>query len=292
MYESPIEHRHRFNVFRGNLDRIMQHNSASNGDDIRLAMNHFGDLSEEEYRAYLSTHVPDFSHASGVFKRTGASLPDTVDWRDKGAVTPVKNQGQCGSCWSFSTTGSLEGAHQIATGNLVSLSEQNLVDCSGKYGNEGCNGGLMPWAFEYIINNGGIDTEACYPYTGRDGTCKYKSSCIGATMKSYVNVTSGDENALAEALANVGPVSVAIDASSFQFQFYSSGVYKVSNCKNKFDDLDHGVLAVGYGTENGQAYWLVKNSWGSSWGLSGYIKMARNYNNMCGIATCASYPVV
>merc|ERR1712135_141011 len=185
-----------------------------------------------------------------------------------GYVTPVKDQGQCGSCWSFSSTGALEGQHFRATGNLVSLSEQNLVDCSKE--NYGCNGGDMQLAYDYILSNKGIDTEASYPYTARDGRCKFSTANIGATISDYEVLPSGDEAALVDALASIGPIAIAIDASHMSFQFYSSGVYVENRC------------------ENGSDYFLVKNSWGTSWGLKGYIKMARNKNNMCGSPLRAS----
>jgi len=174
----------------------------------------------------------------------------------------------------------------------VSLSEQNIIDCSYTWGNQGCNGGLMDDSFQYIQDNGGIDTEDDYPFTGQNQSCQYDSTASGGVNTGFVDVPSGDESRLQEVVATIGPVSVAIDASQPSFQSYSSGIYNETECSST--QLDHAVLVVGYGTtsDTNTDFWLVKNSWGTSWGINGYIRMARNSNNQCGIATSASYPLV
>jgi cathepsin L len=217
-------------------------------------------------------------------------LPAAIDWRTMGAVTPIKDQGQCGSCWAFSSTGALEAQIYKKTKTLTTLSEQNLVDCNKA--NFGCNGGWMDYAFDYVKTNKGIDKSSAYPYTGYRGTCKYKSATtyVGGTCTGRKSIPAGNETALQIAVATIGPVSVAIDASGLPFQLYSSGVYKNLACSKT--NLDHAVLVVGYGTTNDQDYWIVKNSWGTSWGMSGYILMPRNQKNYCGIATHALYPTV
>jgi len=290
-YHSDVEFNHRFNVYRENLKFIEDHNRKNVG--FTLAMNQFGDLTSAEFgHLYNSLKI----NASNMIQSEDAFFDpyfvgdDTVDWRTKGAVTAVKNQGQCGSCWAFSATGSMEGAWFITKKTLVSLSEQNLVDCSSSQGNEGCDGGLMDYAFDYVISNKGLDTEASYKYTARDGSCKFNANQIGATLTSYKDVTTGSEPSLQSAIQTVGPISVAIDASQSSFQFYSSGVYYEKYCSSS--QLDHGVLAVGYGTQTAKDYYIVKNSWGTSWGMQGYILMSRNKQNNCGIATAASYPIV
>lgn len=299
-YSSPSEEAHRRDVWLQNRKHVLVHNMLADQGikTYRLGMTFFADLENSEYRSLISRgclrsfnssarlhHGSTFLHPTGL-----GNLPTTVDWRDKGYVTPVKDQKQCGSCWAFSATGSLEGQHFRKTGKLVSLSEQQLVDCSGDYGNMGCNGGLMDQAFDYIKDNKGIDTEEAYPYEARDGKCRFDASKVGATCTGYVDIKSGDEDALQEAVATIGPVSVGIDAGHMSFQMYESGVYNEPACSS--EDLDHGVLAIGYGSDGGNDYWLVKNSWGESWGSKGFIMMSRNKHNQCGIATAASYPLV
>jgi len=281
-------------IWEKNLKAIHEHNLLRDegAHDFSLGINEYSDMTHDEYKSTLLGYKQsNATRNSALFLApSNVNVPDTVDWRKEGYVTPVKNQGQCGSCWAFSTTGSLEGQNFKKTGKLVSLSEQNLVDCSKKYGNHGCEGGLMDFAFQYIKENKGIDTESAYPYEAEDDTCRFRSSDVGATDVGFTDIAQGDEDALMKAIATVGPVSVAIDAAHPSFQMYRSGVYVEPRCSSM--RLDHGVLAVGYGTHKGQDYWLVKNSWGESWGMDGYIMMARNRNNQCGIATSASYPLV
>jgi len=292
----------RMKIWMENKAKIEKHNrQAVRGlKSFHMKMNEFGDLLHHEFAAVRNGYQMRSSFNSSEVPR-GATylppahvdrLPENVDWREHGAVTPVKNQGQCGSCWSFSTTGALEAMHHRKTGTLTSLSEQNLIDCSTKYGNQGCNGGLMDAAFQYIKDNGGIDTEKSYPYEGEDDTCRYNPQYKGAWDVGFVDVEAGNEHALKTALATQGPCSVAIDASHESFQFYSKGVYREEECSP--ENLDHGVLAIGYGVdeESGSSYWLVKNSWGETWGHQGYVKIARNEDNMCGVASAASYPLV
>ncbi|KAM3594494.1 uncharacterized protein V6R79_008953 [Siganus canaliculatus] len=297
-YSSPSEEAQRKQIWLNNRKTVLVHNILADEGikSYRLGMNYFADMENEEYSRLISKGCLGFNasmpRSGSTFFRLpeNTDLPKAVDWREKGLVTDVKDQKQCGSCWAFSATGSLEGQNFKKTGKLVSLSEQQLVDCSTSYGNMGCGGGLMDYAFKYIQANGGIDTEESYPYKAEDGQCNFKPDSIGAKCSGYVDVTQGDEDALKEALATIGPVSVAIDASPSSFQLYESGVYDEADCSST--ELDHGVLAVGYGTDNGRDYWLVKNSWGVGWGNKGYILMSRNKSNQCGIATAASYPLV
>jgi len=288
---------HRKSTFLDNLKKIEFHNYlyGKGHKSFKLKVNQFADLEHSEFVSLMNGYRfnRSFSYERSTFMEPMISytLPSSIDWRNDGYVTEVKNQGSCGSCWAFSTTGALEGQHMRQSGKLVSLSEQNLVDCSSKWGNDGCGGGLMDNAFQYIKENGGLDTEETYPYRGFQGKCHFNKSNIGAEDVGFVDIRQGSEESLKQAVALVGPIAVGIDASHFSFQFYSTGVYVEKGCSS--DELDHGVLAVGYGTdEKSQDYWIVKNSWASSWGEDGYIRMARNKENMCGIATSASFPLV
>jgi len=281
----------RYTVFKANMDKIALANKQKH--TYTLGMNEMGDMTHAEFKsAKLGYSRID----RGVLRSSNACpvgrVPTTVDWTpaSKKAVTPIKNQGQCGSCWSFSTTGAVEGAVGIASGQLISLSEQQLVDCSTAQGNQGCNGGLMDNAFQYIISNGGLTTEAGYPYTATGPNTCDVTTPLASTISGYCDVNSGDENALAAAVA-VGPVSVAIEADQSCFQFYTSGIMSDASCGTQ---LDHGVLAVGYGVLGGQKYWNVKNSWGTSWGNNGYIYLGKQVSGqplgVCGIASEPSYP--
>ena len=289
-YADAFKELYRLKVWSENIQLIQKHN-ADPSHSYKLGPNQFTDLTRAEYSdLYLSPFSSPPRTGSVFLDPLNLQVPCGLDWRKEGFVTAVKNQGACGSCWSFSATGSLEGQNLRKTGQLVSLSEQNLIDCSGKYGNQGCNGGMMDYAFAYIKDNGGLDTESDYPYVADQSSCEYDATESGATLRDWVDVQSGNETQLLLAVASQGPISVAIDASEACFQHYRSGVYSQPDCSTT--QLDHGVLVVGYGVEDGQKYWLVKNSWGELWGEKGYIKMTRGDNNQCGIATMASYPVV
>jgi len=287
VYKSFLESRHRYSVFRSNFDFVNTWDAEARG--FTVAINEFADQTIEEFSRWAcGMNITRTTEIVAPVVQVDA--PATWDWREHGAVTEIKNQGQCGSCWSFSATGSTEGAWFLAKHGLTPLSEQNLVDCSVPEGNEGCNGGLMDQAFQYVIKNNGIDTESSYPYTATGpNACRYKAADKGSTLKSFHDIPQGSETALLAA-TYMTPTSVAIDASHSSFQFYSGGVYNEPACSSTA--LDHGVLSIGFGTLSNKDYWLVKNSWGTGWGLSGYIMMSRNKNNQCGIATAASYPIV
>ena len=272
---------------------IIFKNIKDENRNYTLGFNQFTDQSPEEFsKNFQFEYTKLFGNNCKTMTYTGDDdLPVEIDWVKMNAVTPVKNQGQCGSCWSFSATGAIEGANAITNGNLESFSEQELVDCSKKYGNMGCRGGLMDNAFHYVMDNG-LCTEDDYPYTASDDTCVSANCKSAVTISDCADVPADNELALKEAVSKQ-PVSVAIEADTRTFQLYSSGVLTSEACGT---NLDHGVLVVGYGTEDGTPFWLVKNSWGETWGEDGYIKIGRSDSEsskgICGIAMQPSYPVI
>ena len=271
-------------IYKDNLNYINDMNSKNL--TYNLEVNFFVDIK------FNMVKFNKKNECHNCFTETTDIVPESIDWRQRNAVTHVKNQGQCGNCWAFSSTGSIEGAWSIKNHNLYNLSEQMLTDCSRNYGNNGCEGGLMDNAFKYIIDNGGLCTEKEYPYIGNDSICLQNQCNNVVKIKSYTDVKPNDETILKRAVA-IGPVSVAIQANVSSFRFYKSGVYQDPECG---DQLDHGVLVVGYGTDQDLDYWIVKNSWSPEWGDNGYIKILRNDANsdsgMCGIASQPSFPIV
>ncbi|KAJ8921566.1 hypothetical protein NQ315_010471 [Exocentrus adspersus] len=290
-YRNLREEQTRFGIFQQNLRRIEEHNEQYEKKEKSyfLGVTQFSDLTREEFRSKLnysrSTKPSRYSKAI-PHNVTGIQAPASVDWVAQGAVTEVKNQGSCGSCWAFSTTGALEGAYAINRGSQVSLSEQNLMDCSMAYGTAGCDGGNMELAYDYVRDYG-IEQEYDYPYSGYLGACQFSASLSVMNVWQYGSVPSGSEAYLEDAVATVGPISVALNADDFQQ--YAGGVFNEPYCT---EDVNHGVLVVGYSSEYMQPYWIVKNSWGPQWGESGYIRIAKDQGNQCGIATDASYPIL
>jgi C1A family cysteine protease len=284
--------------FANNDDLIEAHNAKK--ESYTMGHNKFSGMSNEEFAAFVAKSGlkrPKVSTAKFVHKAPSdvSTLPASVDWRDSGKVAAVKDQGQCGSCWSFSTVCALEGAYAIKYGTLTTFSEQYFVSCDNRKNggtDMGCNGGLMDSAFEWAETNG-VCTEASYPYVSGDS--KEDEDCLstgvkvsGAAPKSYTDVTPQSDSAMMSAVAQQ-PVAIAIQANQIGFQLYKSGVF-TGKCG---DSLDHGVATVGYGTEDGQDYYLVRNSWGDSWGEDGYIKLERGgsqKNGQCGMLSEPSYP--
>ncbi|XP_029514429.1 digestive cysteine proteinase 1-like isoform X1 [Oncorhynchus nerka] len=289
-YGDEREHEKREHAFVHNLRYVHSMNRA--GLSFSLGVNSLSDLTMSEMSAMRGRNRgkrPNNGLPFPMHLYTGVQVPDQLDWRLYGAVTPVKDQAICGSCWSFATTGAVEGALFLKSGSLQVLSQQILVDCSWGFGNNGCDGGEEWRAYEWIMKHGGIATTETYgSYMGMNGLCHLNTSQLTARVQSYTNVTSGDAEALKVALFKHGPVAVSIDAGHRSFVFYSHGVYYEPKCGNTTDSLDHAVLAVGYGVMGAEPYWLVKNSWSTYWGNDGYILMSMKDNN-CGVTTDATY---
>ena len=283
------EYWYRYHIFEKNMDYIGESNKKDK--PYKLGVNNFTDMTLGEFKnVYLRLNISanSISHKSN-YRYIHKSIPQNIDWRAGGLVTNVKDQGQCGSCWAFSAIGTLEGQHAKKYGSLVSLSEQNLVDCAYNYTCQGCDGGWPDMALQYVIDNKGVDTEIGYPYQAIDESCNYTNSSIGANATKVVRLPAGNMTMLYNAIGNIGPISVALDAEA-DFQMYSSGIFNSTECSSEM--LDHAVLAIGYGVLNGSRYLIIKNSWGASWGMNGYIYFSTSIDNMCGIAQHTSYPVV
>ena len=303
-YESAEEWIRRAAIFAENAAFVAKHNAEhARGEHSHwLGLNALADRTSEEFSEMLGYDRSLRSAARkprddpSDWEYADVRAPPQKDWVREGAVTHVKNQGQCGSCWAFSTTGSVEGVHFIKTGELVSVSEEELVSCSTK-GNAGCNGGLMDNALDWIVRNGGIDSEADWPYNAEAGHCGWFARRFRRPVKidGFVDVPPEDEAALEKAVA-MQPVSVAIEADHRSFQLYAGGVYAANDCGTQ---LDHGVLVVGYGFDadspGHKHFWKVKNSWGDAWGEDGFIRIAKGGKGpagQCGIASEPVYPTM
>lgn len=308
VYKHAEEAEKRLENFKRNLRYVVERNTEGkrSGDDKRhgVGLNKFADLSNEEFKQLYVSKVKKSVNQKWRAKRESlrtskrkgvesCEAPASLDWRNYGIVTGVKDQGECGSCWAFSSTGAMEGINALKTGDLISLSEQELVDCDTT--NDGCDGGYMDYAFEWVINNGGIASEEDYPYTsvnGVGGVCNVTEEEYdkAVSIDGYVDVYPSDEALLCSVVQQ--PISVGMDGSALDFQLYTSGIYDGS-CSDNPDDIDHAVLIVGYGSEGGEDYWIVKNSWGTDWGVEGYFLIRRNTDlpfGVCAINAMASYP--
>jgi C1A family cysteine protease len=289
LYNNGKEEDNRLRIFADNYKMVKKMQSENRTYEVEL--NKFADMSTEEFAStYLGTRPPTMrSNNEQLLEATTATLPASVDWRTRNAVTPIKNQGSCGSCWSFSAIGALESLYAIKYGILKSFSEQQLVDCSGSYGTYACNGGIMTAAFKYTRDYG-VELGSVYPYTGAKGTCKFDKTKVVFKNTAWVSVTPNNNVQLAAAVAT-RPVSAAVQADASVFQFYKGGIIDGTACGTS---LNHGIIIVGYGSENGKDFWIIRNSWGTSWGEAGYVRIAKssstNSAGVCGIAMMASYP--
>ncbi|XP_007239312.3 procathepsin L [Astyanax mexicanus] len=300
-YSSEEEESHRKMSWLTSRKLVLEHNKlADQGlESYTLEMNEFADMEDQEFQDMYTgsldsmndTETDTLCTATFTPENEEDTLPCRVDWRQAGYVTGVKNQRSCGSCWAFSATGALEGQMYRKTRQLIPLSEQQLIDCSGRYGNHGCKGGLAIRAFRYAMHRG-LEAGYNYPYRARRSRrCHFNPWKVRATCRGIVCLPRGNEKILKFAVAKIGPISVSVDSSRRSFRLYKSGVYNDRRCSNH--RMNHAVLLIGYGRAGGsRRYWLVKNSWGTRWGENGYIRMSRNQRNQCGIATRPVFPIV
>jgi len=286
-FATPVEYNYRLAVFAKNLAYIKTVNSEQSS--YELGLNMFSHMTPEEFKIKYTgfNFDPEYKRTAPEEEILNLQQAPSVDWRTQGAVNPVKNQGQCGSCWAFSATAAIEGIWKISGNTLQNLAEQQMVDCSASFGNQGCNGGLMDNAFKYIISVKGQEPTSAYPYTAKVGSCDFSAAKTVARISGYTDVPKNNCKVLLTTAA-AQPTSVAIDAE--KIQSYKGGVFADANCGTK---LDHGVAIVGYGTAGSQNFWIVRNSWGATWGENGYIRMSRDVmtsTGICGICMASSVP--
>ncbi|XP_050302733.1 cathepsin L-like proteinase [Anthonomus grandis grandis] len=285
-YPTKTEEARRYKIFKSNVESIKEHNLKYERGEVTWyqAINHMSDWTVKEFRQLLGAMPYNHTKNEKFHVPSGVKVPSSIDWRDYGVVTEVQQQGSCGACWAFSVAGALEGLYAFRTGQLLQLSEQNLLDCAtaaNGYDCNGCSGGVPQSALQYVQDNG-IDYYDEYPYEEIEDTCRQQPPVL--QISGYTSTVQNDENNLLDAVGSVGPVSVCINCDLIMN--YGGGVFQDSSCSQT---INHAVLAVGYGSENGLNYWLMKNSWGTSWGIDGYIKMVMG-QNMCGVASQPCYP--
>ncbi|XP_044262263.1 procathepsin L-like [Tribolium madens] len=296
-YSTKTEEVKRLAIFRENLSKIEAHNTRFKNGEVTYfkAMNKFSDLTTDEFLAFinrnkLTKQEKNYQNLKKINSTKIEQYESQVDWRSNGLVSEVKNEAACSSSWSFSAIGAVEGQLALKTNQLTSLSEQNLIDCSADFGNNGCNGGFATNAYSYVSQQG-IMSENDYPYEGKSNVCRFDASKSVTTVTGYYDIDANDEISLQNTIAMMGPVAATVEATE-ELQFYSGGILLDEKCNNKVPDLNHGVLVVGYGTKDENDFWIIKNSWGSKWGEEGYYRLVRNHGNNCGIATSATLPIL
>ncbi|XP_055372843.1 procathepsin L-like [Condylostylus longicornis] len=301
-YATEAEKTLREGIFKQSLEKIDKHNAdfTSGKSSYELGINPFGDLKLNEFVSGMTGRRKHTERGSATTHKNQAgppatvAVPDCFDWREKGGVTEVKFQGlECGACWSFAVTGAIEGHWFAKNGELVSLSEQNLIDCAVEdpYGNTGCDGGFQDYGFDYVLDNRGIAAETKYPYVEETGKqCLYNETIKAASITGYSMIEPGNEEKMKQIIATKGPLACSVNAGEDSFQLYKSGIYEDQKCNE--GEVNHSILVVGYGTENGRDYWIIKNSWTNKWGEGGFMKLPRNANSFCGIASECSFPIV